>query len=96
VPGYTYSGCYTDSTAARVLTDKTYTDGANMSVEKCAAFCVGYTYFGTEYASECYCGNALKGTTAKVAEGDCGMVCSGDGTEFCGSGNRLSLYGKSP
>lgn len=94
VSGYTYNGCYTDSTASRVLTDKSYTDGANLSVEKCAAFCAGYGYFGTEYASECYCGNALKGTTSKVAEGDCAMVCSGDGTELCGSGNRLSLYGK--
>lgn len=24
--------------------------------------------------------------------GDCDMVCAGNGTEFCGGPNRLSLY----
>lgn len=95
VPGYGYSGCYTDSTGARVLADKTYSDGAKMSIENCAAFCAGYAYFGTEYAQECYCGSTLKNPTTKVSEGDCAMVCSGNGTEICGAGNRLSLYQKS-
>ncbi|KAL8743437.1 MAG: hypothetical protein Q9190_004206 [Brigantiaea leucoxantha] len=91
VPGYNYAGCYTDSTSARVLKAKTYLD-SKMTIEKCAAACKGYSIFGAEYGSQCYCDNSFVGTTSKVAEGDCGYVCGGDPTELCGAGNRLSVY----
>ncbi|MCJ1284401.1 hypothetical protein MMC26_003733 [Xylographa opegraphella] len=92
IPGYQYSGCYTDGPHGRVLAEKSYADGTAMSIEHCAAFCSGYTYFGTEYADECYCGMSFAYTTTKDAETDCNMVCSGNGTEICGAGNRLSVY----
>lgn len=63
-----------------------------MTVEKCAAFCTGYQYFGIEYASECYCDNALGAGSSKVDETVCSMTCSGNDTEICGDGNRLTLY----
>ena len=91
VPGFTYSGCYTDSTSARVLTAKQLYD-SSMTVEKCTAFCKGYTYAGTEYASQCYCGNTFTNPTTKVQESDCGYNCAGNQGEFCGAGNRLSVY----
>ena len=94
VTGFTYQGCYTDSVNERVLYDA-WQSGADMTVQKCAGVCASYTYFGTEYGAECYCGDALSNTTAEVDEPQCGMSCAGDATEKCGSGNRLSVYKKS-
>ncbi|KAL8719332.1 MAG: hypothetical protein Q9225_003653 [Loekoesia sp. 1 TL-2023] len=91
VPGYTYAGCYTDSTSARVLTGKYYADNA-LTIEKCAAACKGWGIFGAEYGSQCYCGNAFSNPTTKVGEGDCGYTCAGNGMQLCGAGNRLSVY----
>lgn len=68
VPGWGYQGCYTDSGSARVLAGKVYYD-SKLTNEKCAAACKGYTYFGTEYTTQCYCGNEFKNPTTKTAEG---------------------------
>jgi hypothetical protein len=92
VSGWTYAGCHTDSTAARALTAEAETDTVGMTVEKCTAFCAGYTYAGMEYASECYCGNAFANPSSVAAETDCSMLCSGNSLEFCGGPNRLTLY----
>ena len=91
IPGYTYAGCHTDSVGARVLADKSGFDD-ELTLEMCAAFCDGYTYFGAEYGTECYCGNAFLNPTTQVPEGDCSYACAGNATERCGAGNRLSLY----
>jgi hypothetical protein len=40
-----------DVATARVLNAKA-TAGSTISLESCATFCSGYTYFGTEYADE--------------------------------------------
>lgn len=93
IANFTYQGCYTDSVTARVLSDQ-WSSGADMTVEKCAQTCEAYTYFGTEYGAECYCGNELRNTTAVVAEVQCGMTCSGNVTEYCGNGERLSVYAR--
>ena len=50
--GYGYIGCYTDSTANRALTGLANpVAGATLTVELCAAACVGFTYFGVEYSA---------------------------------------------
>ncbi|KAL8784983.1 MAG: hypothetical protein Q9213_003644 [Squamulea squamosa] len=93
VPGYTYQGCYTDSTSARVLTSKSQSVSTN-TYASCAAYCSGYTYFGVEYGSQCYCGNQFTNPTAPAPKGEteCNMKCSGDATKFCGAGNRMNLF----
>lgn len=91
IPGYTYAGCYTDSGSARVLTGKYVPDSA-LTIERCATACKGYSIFGAEYGSQCYCGNAYSNPTTKVGEADCGYVCAGNGMQLCGAGNRLSIY----
>lgn len=63
-----------------------------MTLESCASFCSGYVYFGTEYSSECYCGNSLASSSAPAPLSDCSMTCSGNPYEYCGAGNRLELY----
>jgi iron transport multicopper oxidase len=41
-------GCYTEATVGRALTSKSYSNTSN-TVELCAAFCSGYTFFGVEW-----------------------------------------------
>lgn len=94
VAGWTYDGCYTDSTSARVLTGK-YVPDSSLTIEKCAAACKGYSIFGAEYGSQCYCANAFSNPSTKVAELDCGYTCAGNALQLCGAGNRLSIYRKS-
>lgn len=39
-----------------------------------------------------FCGNTLGAGSVPAPNTDCSMVCSGDQFEYCGAGNRLSLY----
>lgn len=98
VSGWDYLGCYSEATNQRALQGN-FLGGATVSIEACASFCSGYTYFGTEYSQECYCGNTIMtgsalvaGTT--VAATGCNMVCAANSTEYCGGGNRLNMYQK--
>ncbi len=65
-----------------------------MTLEACMAFCSDYTYFGVEYAQECYCGNSFNVGSIPAPATDCSLVCTGDKYEYCGNGNRLSVYAK--
>ncbi|KAE9365731.1 WSC-domain-containing protein, partial [Stipitochalara longipes BDJ] len=91
IPGYTDEGCYTEATSERALSAYTYNNGG-MTVELCAAACVGYTYFGVEYGTQCYCGNSLNAGSVPAPPSDCNFPCPGNATEFCGAGNRLNVY----
>ncbi|KAL8947337.1 MAG: hypothetical protein Q9222_006367 [Ikaeria aurantiellina] len=92
VSGYSYQGCYTDSTSARVLTGKS-TSSNTMSYKSCSTYCTGYTYWAVEYGSQCYCGNIFSNPTSPApAATDCNMKCSGDSTQVCGAGNRMNLF----
>jgi hypothetical protein len=51
IAGYTSQGCYDEPVGTRALT-LAVTTSFNMTVELCASFCSGYTYFGTEYGEE--------------------------------------------
>ncbi|KAK4184351.1 WSC domain-containing protein [Podospora australis] len=93
ISGFEYKGCYSDNVAQRVLAGKTVTE-SDMTLEKCAATCSvgGYTWFGVEYGSECFCGTTLDAASIKQAEGECDMACSGDASQKCGGPNRLNVY----
>ena len=90
--GWTYKSCYTD--VGRTINAAAYADGAKMTQEACVTYCDGknYAYAGVEYSSECYCGNTLAAGSAAAPDTDCGNACSGDATEACGGGNRLTLF----
>ena len=85
---------HSEATGARALTSSSYTSGTAMTEESCIAFCggKGAAYAGLEYASECYCGNTLDSTASAAPASDCNMACSGNSTEACGAGNRLTLF----
>ena len=91
VGSYNLVGCVTEATSMRALSAASDASDT-MTLETCAAFCSGYTYFGTEYGRECYCGNSLNSGSVSASATDCNMQCAGNGYELCGAGNRLSLY----
>ena len=66
----------------------------SMTLEACATYCAGYTYFGTEYARECYCGYSFNLGSASAPATDCSFTCMGNALEYCGAGLRLSVYAK--
>jgi WSC domain len=94
--GWTYKGCYIDGANGRIINDQ-LPDSATLTVESCVASCVGlgYTVAGMEYSQQCFCGNyTVNGATLAPADTDCSMPCSGNSKEFCGAGNRMSIYSK--
>lgn len=97
--GWTSLGCYTDSTAARALSVNSGVVGgpAAMSIEGCADACKagGYTYSGTEYSGECWCGNALLNGHGPAPDGNaqCTMTCNGNALEICGGPSRRRYWG---
>lgn len=86
-------GCQTEGNGTRALNGPT-TAGGEMTNKACADFCKDYKYFGTEYGSECYCGNTLDTSSKEAPVTECRMLCSGSNLEYCGAGNRLSVYTK--
>ncbi|XXG94458.1 FKBP12-associated protein [Hypoxylon texense] len=95
VADYNWYGCQTEATNIRALSLFTYADDA-MTLDTCQTFCSGKgtAYFGVEYARECYCGNKFETGSVQAPATDCNMLCAGDQTEYCGAGNRLSVYVK--
>ncbi|KAK2050271.1 galactose oxidase [Colletotrichum somersetense] len=91
VGNWKWYGCQTEATNARALAAKTYASD-DMTLESCSTFCAGFTYFGVEYSRECYCGNSFSTGSVPAPASDCSMVCMGNKLEYCGNGNRLSVY----
>ncbi|KAK1769731.1 putative fungistatic metabolite [Phialemonium atrogriseum] len=94
VTTFQYLGCFREPDGTRALAGPTAADGTAMTVESCGNFCLygRFLMFGAEYASECYCGSELDSGSGMAPEEDCGVPCSGDPTQMCGGGNRISLY----
>lgn len=88
-----YQGCYQEPSGARALPNKVNVNGG-MSNTACRAACsaAGYSVAGTEYASECWCANALTSGAKKVSDDFCGMTCSGNSSDTCGGSSLLSVY----
>ncbi|KXT06039.1 hypothetical protein AC578_1337 [Pseudocercospora eumusae] len=92
VGAFYYVSCYTEaSNGVRALAGKS-TSSNSMTLGTCANFCSSYQYFGTEYGSECYCGNSFSAGANRTSDSDCSMLCSGATNEFCGAANRLTVY----
>ena len=82
VPGYTYVGCYVDwqvinGVSTRDLPEMKSGGSSSMTIPSCATDCAGYKYFGVQFSSQCFCGNAY-GSQGKGLESDCNMKCTGD------------------
>ncbi|KAI1170310.1 heme peroxidase [Nemania sp. FL0916] len=95
VGNYSWYGCQTEGTEVRALAGKSLVEGT-MSLEICATFCEGFTYFGTEFGSECYCGDEFGEGSVTAPSSQCSEACTGDATQLCGAGDRLSVYELTP
>ena len=67
-----------------------------MTLEYCASFCSGYTFFGVEYSRECFCSNGIPIIALQVTDNRCTMTCSGNSAQICGGPNGLSIYQVTP
>lgn len=65
-----------------------------MTNAMCTQFCFGkgFPYAGTEYSTECYCGDKIATGGDQKPAADCSASCGGNAAEPCGAGNRLTLY----
>jgi hypothetical protein len=65
-----------------------------MTNQLCVEFCFekGHPYAGTEFNTECYCGDKLATGGVKAPDADCNTPCGGAAAEPCGGPNRLTLY----
>ena len=72
-------------------------DANDMTVQRCIGNCtaLGFGVAAIEYSYQCFCGNYLQNGAKAAAQSDCNMRCSGDATQFCGAGDRLSVYSNS-
>jgi len=103
IPGWTYSGCYTDQLNPRAIGTTgiqfAYLGQHNVTTSTCVAYCsaAGYSIAGTEYAGQCFCDNSILSSSTTVSQSECSMPCEGQGGsgELCGGGLTLSVYKKS-
>ncbi|EKD15864.1 hypothetical protein MBM_05875 [Drepanopeziza brunnea f. sp. 'multigermtubi' MB_m1] len=86
-----YFGCYTEGTGIRALGSVTFPSDTN-TIESCVAACSPYKYAGAEYGRECWCSDSFGIGSVFAPDSDCAMRCAGDQYEYCGAGNRLSVY----
>ena len=90
---WSYQGCYVD--VGRTINADYYNNATGMTNERCINYCdlKGYHYAGTEWYTECFCGNTLATGGVKAnTESDCNTACAGNSSQPCGGGNRLNLW----
>ncbi|KIO30753.1 glycoside hydrolase family 71 protein [Tulasnella calospora MUT 4182] len=86
--GWTSLGCFVDQDD-RTLKGAYYSDSA-MTPALCQSKCstAGYSMAGTEYGTECYCGNSL---SKNVGSSSCTSTCGGDSSQKCGGSWALNV-----
>jgi glucan 1,3-beta-glucosidase len=85
-----FLGCFTDNPQTRDLPYQAYDSQVNTTAA-CIAACFSkkYRFAGTQYGSQCFCGNAYGG---QGPAGACTTPCTGAPTETCGGANQNSVY----
>ena len=84
-----YMGCWKDF-PRRVLPRFVGQLGSNdRCIRKCRAN--GYTFAGSQYGGECFCGNSLK-RSKKLPESRCRKKCRRDRSQTCGGTWASSIY----
>lgn len=92
---YTYLGCYSDGSGRQL--QKMWDFGKNNDNGVCQTKCqsLGYTFAGTEYHSQCWCGNLPPAAARYTPESarKCTFGCTNDTTQACGGdGTYISIY----
>jgi iron transport multicopper oxidase len=95
-PIFRYLGCYKDTNPRNLpkqVTIPTGTNENNICQQTC--FQNGYTFAGTEYKIECWCGNVAPISSRYNLESAmlCQFPCAGDPTQMCGgNGGYQNIY----
>lgn len=93
---WSYLACYTDTVNPRTLPKLApYTlNGSSVTATSCVNYCAAnnYSYAGTEYGGECWCGNTLPDNAVKLDSSKCSMSCKGDSNQSCGGPAALNLF----
>ncbi|KAH6871181.1 WSC domain-containing protein, partial [Coprinopsis sp. MPI-PUGE-AT-0042] len=90
---WVYKGCYQENVSgSRVLTFRFDVPAGN-NAQRCTDLCAanGYGLAGMQYGTECWCDNYMPYGQLRP-NSECSFICPGDATEYCGAGNRLTLY----
>ncbi|CAM9620770.1 unnamed protein product [Ectocarpus sp. 6 AP-2014] len=87
-----YLGCYSDPADSRVFVQDISSDA--MTAEACSALCSASDFYGTQYSTECWCGDNVG--YAANGPGVCDMSCSGNSDEICGGSYSLSIHSNDP
>lgn len=97
LPGnWTYQGCLYDDAVTRTFPYQIeFLD--NNTATNCLSLCAEYGYGagGTEYGEQCFCGDqadVIAAGSQFMPESDCSMPCTGNASQLCGAGNRISFY----
>ena len=94
-----YYGCATEGNNGRALNGSSF-NSENMTIGSCKDKCQSdnYALYGLEFATQCWCGNALASGSRLVdietspARSSCNRRCAGDFAQICGQANLLSVY----
>jgi hypothetical protein len=92
-----YLGCFKENgvmqlgvqPTGRDLNGSAWTD-SRMTGARCIEKCrsQGFSYAGTQYGNQCFCGNRYGGNSSAT----CDSPCSGNPAEFCGGWYANSIY----
>ncbi|KAL2154832.1 hypothetical protein VTH82DRAFT_3508 [Thermothelomyces myriococcoides] len=95
--GWSDHGCWIDGKQGRILPYQVPDSQTNTRAE-CANACAeaGYIVSGTEYAVQCFCGDAIHNGGVETDEADCSTPCPGNPDETCGAGDRLNIVSRGP
>lgn len=87
--GWSALGCHTDNASRRSLNGTMFSN-YRMSAQECVSRCatMGFNYAGTQYGTQCYCGNTFTPTNST----GCNTPCAGDKDQICGGPWRNSVY----
>ena len=94
-PIYSYLGCYSDGTGRQLERQFNLGDGNENGACQTQCLANGYKFAGTEYHSECWCGNIPPTNVKRFPESaqKCTFGCANDTTQACGGdGAYISIY----
>ncbi|CEI66263.1 hypothetical protein FVEN_g4345 [Fusarium venenatum] len=92
--GYSYLGCYSDS-SDRILRGA-YTPPILNDPKYCCEWCQNvdnnYQYCGVQNGDQCFCDSTTFGPANSASAKDCSSSCPGGGDQQCGGYWRVNLY----
>lgn len=93
VSDFSFVGCQTEPSPSPPSTlNGSSGTSDSMTLETCATFCSGQTFFGVENSTNCYCGTTINTGTDIAGPELCYLPCAGNSSQVCGGPNALSLY----